>query len=202
MIVLWPCIPLAFKPWPAYSQPIRHRARAGSMYPRARLRVPSPSHVQLRHQTQTRRVAQVMWRQQVLPRGPLLDPPLQLSLPLRPCRALKMYAACRCPHTIQLPQVAANALRQHQVLSFLLQPTVLRPRGHDKRSTGTVGSCVRALARKSYKSLTTGTNAYSAQDSLRLMAHSRPANAKILLVYFLCLHLSRVLGYHYWLTQL
>jgi hypothetical protein len=38
-------------------------------------------------------------------------------LPPRPCRALRMYAACPCPHTIQLPEVVVNAPRQRQVLS-------------------------------------------------------------------------------------
>jgi hypothetical protein len=81
----------------------------------------------------------------------LVAPPLRLSLLLRPCRTLRMYAACPCPHAIQLPEVANP--RQRQVLSPLHQRAVLRPRGYDKRSRGTVGSCVRALARKSYRSL-------------------------------------------------
>jgi len=42
---------------------------------------------------------------------------------------------------------------------------VLRPRSHDKRLRGTVGSCVRALARKSYRSLTTRLTAHPARDS-------------------------------------
>jgi hypothetical protein len=105
-----------------------------------------------------------------------------------------MYAACPCPHAIQLPEVAANAHLQHQVLSPP-HKRVLLPRGHDKCSRGTVGSCVRALARRSYRSLTARTTAHPARDSLRLMAHSRRANAKIPLAYSLHLHLSRVLGH-------
>jgi hypothetical protein len=52
-----------------------------------------------------------------------------------------------CPHAIQLPEVAANVLRQHKVLSPLHRRAVLQPRGHDKRLRGTVDSCVRALGR-------------------------------------------------------
>ena len=91
------------------------------------------------------------------------------AVPLRPYRALRMYAACPCPHAIRLPQVVANTPRQHQVLSPLHQRAVLRPGDHDKRSRGT-GSCVTALARKSYTNLTGRTNAHLTQDSLRLMA--------------------------------
>src|SRR6267154_6365454 len=138
-----------------------------------------------------------MRSQQPLLHHLLVAPPLRLSLPLRPYRALRMYAACPCLHAIQLSQVAANAPRQHQVLSLLHQRSVLRSRSPDKRSRVIVGSCVRALARKYYRSLTARTNAHLARDSLCLMAHSRRANAKILLVYFPRLHLSRALGHHY-----
>jgi hypothetical protein len=62
---------------------------------------------------------------------------------------------------------------------------------------GTVSSCVRALAWKSYQSLIVRTIAHPVWDSLRLVAHSRHANVKILLAYFPHLHLSRVLGHHY-----
>jgi hypothetical protein len=165
---------------------------------------PSLSRVPLRHHkarahqpvNRTRHVAQVMWRQRLRPHRPLVAPSLRLSLPLRLCRALRIYAACLCPLAIQ-PQVAANAPRQHPVLSPIHQRAVLRPRGHDKRSRGTVGSCVIALARKFYMSLTARMTAHSARDSLRLMDHSRRANAKILLACFLRLHLSQVLGHHY-----
>ena len=60
--------------------------------------------------------------------------------------------------------MAVNAHRQHQTLSPLHQQAVLRPRGHDRRSRGTVGSCVRALARKFYRSLTGRTNAHRYPD--------------------------------------
>jgi hypothetical protein len=172
-------------------------------HPRAHL--PSPSRVPLRHHrarapqpaSRRRRIAQAMRRQRPLLHHLLVAPPLRPSLPLRLCRALRMYAACPCPHAIQLSQVVANAPRQHQVLFPLHQRVVFRPRGHDKRSKGTVGSCVIALARKSYRSLTARTTALPARDSLRLMDHSRRANAKILLACFLRLHLSQVLGHHY-----
>jgi hypothetical protein len=131
-----------------------------------------------------------------LPRRPLVVPPLRLSLPLRPFRVLRMYAGCPCPHAIQLPEVAASAPRRRQVLSLLHQRAVLWPRGHSKRSRG-VGSCVRELARKSYKSLTVRTTVHPSRDSLRLMAHSRRANAKIPLVCFPHHLLSRVLGRPY-----
>jgi hypothetical protein len=95
----------------------------------------------------------------------------------------EQYVAC--------PYLAANAPRQRQILSPLHQRAVLRPRGHDKRSRGTVGSCVvRALARKSYRSLTVRTTAHPVRDSLHMMAHSRRANANILFAYFLHLFLS------------
>jgi hypothetical protein len=97
---------------------------------------------------------------------------------------------------IHLREVSANALRQRQISSPQHQRAVLRPRGHDKLSRGTV-SCVRASARKSYRSLIARTTAHPVRDSLHLMAHSRRANAKILLVFFLHLHLSRVLGHRY-----
>ena len=134
-------------------------------HPRAHL--PSHSRVQLRHHraralqpaNRTRRVAQAMRRQQPLLHHLLVAPPLRLSLPLRPYRALRMYAACPCLHAVQLPLVAANAARQHQVLSLLHQQAVLRSQGHNKCSRVIAGSCVRALARKYYRSLTARTNA-------------------------------------------
>jgi hypothetical protein len=137
-------------------------------HPRAHL--PSPSRVPLRHHrarapqpaSRRRRIAQAMRRQRPLLHHLLVAPPLRPSLPLRLCRALRMYAACPCPHAIQLPQVAANAPRQHQVLFPLHQRAVFRPGGHDKRSRGTVGSCVIALARKSYRSLTARMTAHPA----------------------------------------
>ena len=49
-----------------------------------------------------------------------------------------MYAAYLCPHVIQLPEVAPNAPRQHQILSPLHQRAVLPPRGHDKCSKGII----------------------------------------------------------------
>jgi hypothetical protein len=52
-------------------------------------------------------------------------PPLRLSLPLCPFQALRMYAACPCPHATQLPEVAANSPQQRQVLSLLHQRAVL-----------------------------------------------------------------------------
>jgi hypothetical protein len=106
------------------------------------------------------------------------------------------YAACPCPHAIQLLEVAANALRQRQILSPLHQRAVLRPQGHDKLPRGTV-SCVRASARIPCRSLIARTTTHPAWDSLRLMAHSRRVNAKIPLAFFLNLHLSRVLGNRY-----
>jgi hypothetical protein len=143
-----------------------------------------------------------MLRQRPLPHRLLLAPPLRLSLPLRPCRALRMYAGCPCPHAIQLPEVAANAPRQRQVLSLLHQRAVLWLRGHDKHFRGTAGSYVRTLVWKSYMSLTARTTTHPAQDNLRLMAHSRRANAKIFLVGFHRHLLSRVLGHPSpWLTQ-
>ena len=57
----------------------------------------------------TRHAAQAIWTQRPLLQRPLVAPPPQPSLPLRPCRALRMYMACPCLHTIQLPQVVANA---------------------------------------------------------------------------------------------
>jgi hypothetical protein len=179
------------------------RPEGAACHPQARLLL--PSRVPLRHHkaralqpaNRTRRIGQAMRRRRPLLHHLLVVPQLQPSLPLRPCRALRMYAACPCPHAIQLPQVAANAPRRHQVLSLLHQRAVLRPRDHDKRSRGTVGSCVIALARKSYMSLTARTNAHHARDSLHLMAHSRRASAKILLAYSLHLHLSQALGHHY-----
>jgi hypothetical protein len=98
-------------------------------------RLPLPSRVQLRHhkarvrqpENHTRCVAQAMWRPPPLPHRPLVAPPLQLYLPLRPCQALKMYARCQCPHAIQLSQVAANVPRQRRVQSPLHQWAVLRP---------------------------------------------------------------------------
>jgi hypothetical protein len=72
----------------------------------------------------------------------------------------------------------------------------LRPRRHDKLSRATV-SCVRASARKSYGSLIARMTAHLARDRFHLMAHSRCANAKILLVHCLHLHLSRVAGHRY-----
>jgi hypothetical protein len=80
---------------------------------------------------------------------PSMVPPFRLTPPLRPCRAHKMYTASPCPHAIQLLEMATNALRQRQILR---QRAVLRPRGQDKLSRGTV-SCVTASARKSYKNL-------------------------------------------------
>jgi hypothetical protein len=138
-----------------------------------------------------------MWRRPPLLHRPLVAPPPRLFLPPRPYRALRMYAACPCPHAIQLLEVAANAPRRHQVLFPLHQRAVLRPRCHDKRSRDTVGSCVIALARKCYRNLTARTYAHPARDILHLMAHSRRANAKILLAYFLHLHVSLVLGHNY-----
>ena len=88
-----------------------------------------------------------------------------------------------------LPSTAPNPVSLHQ-------RAVLRPRGHDKLSRGTV-SCVRASARKSYRSLIGMTTAHPAWDSLHPMAPSRRANAKIPLAFFLHLHLSRVLGHRY-----
>ena len=119
-----------------------------------------------------------------------------LSLPLRLCQARRMYAACPCPHTIQLLQVATNALQQHQILSPLHQRSVLRPRGCDKLLRGTV-SCIRALARKSYRSLIARTTAHPTRDNFHLMDHLRCANVKILLAFFLHLYLSWVLGHRY-----
>jgi hypothetical protein len=72
---------------------------------------------------------------------------------------------------------------------------------HDKLSRGIVGSCARALAWKSSMSLTARTTVHPTWDDLRPMDHSRRANAKILLAYFLHLHLSRVLGISPWLAQ-
>jgi len=46
----------------------------------------------------------------------------------------------------------------------------------------TVGSCFRALAPKSYRSLTARTTAHLARDGLHLMVHSRCVNTKILFV--------------------
>ena len=89
-----------------------------------------------------------------------------------------MHAACPCPHTIQLLQVAANAPRQLQVL-FPLHQQVLWPQGHVKCSRG-VDSCVRALAQKSCMSLTARRTAHPTLDSLPLIAHLRHANARIL----------------------
>jgi hypothetical protein len=194
--------PVLASPFPAATHsPFVTRPEGAACRPRAR--IPLPSRVQLRHHkarvrqpaNRTRRVAQAMWRPPPLPHHPLVVPPLRLYFLLRPCRALRMYAGCQCPHAIQLSQVAANVPRRHQVLSPLHQWAVLQPRGHDKHSKGTVGSCVIVLARKSYRSLTARTNAHHARGSLCLMAHSRRANAKILLAYFLHLHLSRVLGH-------
>ena len=75
-------------------------------------------------------------------------------------------------------------------------PAVSRPRGHVKRSRG-ISSCVRVLAQKSCMSLTAKTTAHPAQDSLRLMTHSRRGNARILLVCFLHHLLNRVPGHPY-----
>jgi hypothetical protein len=120
------------------------RPEGAACHPRAPL--PSPFRVPLRRHkarplrpaNRMRRVAQAILR--LLPRRPLVFPPLWLSLPLRPCRALRIYAACPCPHAIQLPEVVANAPRQLQVLSPLHQWAVSRPRGHDEHSRGTVGA--------------------------------------------------------------
>ena len=103
--------------------------------------------------------------------------------------------ASPCPHGIQLLQVAPNAPRQRQVLSPLHQ-RVSRPRGQVKPSRG-VGSCVRALAQRSYMSLTTRTTAHPARDSLHLIVYSRRANARILLACFFHHLLSRVPGRPY-----
>ena len=130
-----------------------------------------------------------------LPHRLLVAPPLQLSLPPRLCRALRMYTACPCPHAIQLLQVATNAPRQRQALLPLHQ-RVSWPRGYVKRSRG-IGSCIRVLAQKSCMSLTAKTTAHPAQDSLRLMTHSRRGNARILLVCFPHHLLNRVPGRPY-----
>ena len=172
-------------------------------HPQARLRL--PSRVPLQHHKArapqpanlTRRVAQAMWTQRPLLHHFLVAPLLRPFLPIRLCRALRMYAACSCPHAIQLPQVAANAPRKHQLMYLLHLRAVLPPRDHDGRSRGTVGSCVTALARKSYMNPTARTNAHHDRDSLLQMAHSRRANAKILLAYSLHLRLSGVLGHYY-----
>jgi hypothetical protein len=94
--------------------PVRHH----------RVRAPRPAN-------RTRQVAEAM-QTQPLPHHPLVASPLWLSHPLRPCRALKMYVVCPCPHAIQLQKVAANAPRQHQILSLLYQWVVLRPRDYNK----------------------------------------------------------------------
>jgi hypothetical protein len=137
---------------------VRHPARAGSMSfntpPFAFSRATTPWHISraLQPANRTRRVAQAMRRQWLLPHRPLVTPgpsTSAVSTLSHFVRALRiMYAACPGPqaHAIQLPEVAANAPRQHQVLSPLHQRAVLRPRDHDKRSRGTIGSCVRALA--------------------------------------------------------
>ena len=99
-------------------------------HPQARL--PFPSRVPLQHHkarapqpaNRTRRVAQAVWTRPLLHHR-LVAPLLQPSLPLRPSRALRIYAACPCPHAIQLPQVAANAPRQHLVMSLPHQRAVL-----------------------------------------------------------------------------
>jgi hypothetical protein len=113
------------------------------------------------------RVAQTMRRQRPLPQYPLVAPPLRPSLPLRPCRASRTYAARRAPTPAagdgpQRPSTAPNPVSLHQ-------RAVLRRRGHDKRLRGTVGSCVKALTRRSYKSLTLRTTVYATRNSLLLM---------------------------------
>jgi hypothetical protein len=109
------------------------------------------------------------------------------------------YVAYPYPHAIQLPEVAANVPRQHKVLSPLHQRAPLRPRGHDKRSRGTVGCCVRALGRAAEEVLLESDRGRprvplgtaSPDGSLKA------ANARTLLAHLLHLHLSRVLGHHF-----
>ena len=92
-----------------------------------------------------------------------------------------------------LPTPLDNA---ESCLPYTSGRSYLRPRRHDKLSRSTV-SCVRASALKSYRSLIVRMTAHLARDSFHLMAHSRCANAKILLVHCLHLHLSRVAGHRY-----
>ena len=106
MIVLWPCIELAFEPssWPAHShpQPIHVSAPGPSMSSMSSTRL--PSRVPLRRP----RVARDAYSGNIDTTTASSSPsvgspgPLRLSHPLRLCRARGTYAACPCPNVIQL----------------------------------------------------------------------------------------------------
>ena len=166
----------------------------------------SPSRVRLqRHKAKAhqpgnrvRRVAQAMQRRTRLLRRPLLALPfLQFHRP-RLCQVRRMYVVCLCPRaTRPLEQAAANAHPLRQVQFPRLRQAVSWQFVHDEHSRDIVGSCVTALARRSYQSLTARMTAHLARDNPRLMVRSRRESAKTLLVSFLHLPPSRVPGHPY-----
>ncbi len=132
---------------------------------------------------------------------PSVAPTLQLSLPLRPCRALRYQRHAHAPTPSSCRRWLPTPLDSAK---SCLPYTSVWPYGHEATTNPrriTVGSSIRALARKSYRILTARATAHLARNSLRLITHSRCANAKILLAYFLHLHPSRVLGCA-WATRL
>ena len=85
-----------------------------------------------------------------------------------------MYATCLCPHTTQLPvQAVTTAHPLHRVQFPRLQQAVSQQLIHNKHSKDInhiIDSCIRALAPRSYQSLTVRMTTRLTRDSHCLMA--------------------------------
>jgi hypothetical protein len=178
IIVLRPCIQLAFEPWPAYPSrypfAFRHPARGGSMsstglppfaFSRATA-TPQSKSTSTRESHETRSTGNV--ETTTTSSSPSGGSPTSAVSPTSSVPSPQDVRGMPMPPRHPAAAGGRQRPRQHQVLFLLHQRAVLRLRGHDKRSRGTVGSCVIALARKSYRSLTARTNAHPARDSLHL----------------------------------
>src|SRR5229473_1304998 len=73
-----------------------------------------------------------------------------------------MYATCQCPHVTQLPvQAATNTHPLRRVQFPRLQQAVSQQLIHDKHLKDIIGSCIRALAWRSYQSAKTLSHCWS-----------------------------------------
>ncbi len=89
-----------------------------------------------------------------------------------------MYAACLCAHTTRpLAQEVANVHSLRQVQFPRLWQAVSQQLVHGKHLRDIIGSCVRALTRRSYQSLTARMTDHLIRDSPRLMVCSSHESA-------------------------